>query len=381
MINKNRQILLTESETLQTTIDCLIQHIPLETQGGFSASDLYQILVRAASNCDSIENTSKMLKNARCGRDIRHHLDKINDFDTLESQVNLALQSQVLPRIKKRKLKLAIDLNLIPYYGEPSDSEKPYIYRSQAKQGTCSFYAYATLYLIKKGKRLTLAIRGIRNTDTTVAIITYLLALGSSLNIDFKTLYLDRGFFSIAVIRWLQALKIPFIMPAIIRGKTGGIKQFIQGNKSYQTTYTMGKDQNNCVTFDLWIVCKYKKGKRNQQGIQYFAYVVYLPSIKLDYIHTAYRQRFGIETSYRIKNICRLKTTNKKPVIRLLFIGISFLLVNIWVNLLWRKVCFPRRGGRLIYRELFTFQQMLSFLRQAVDKIYQVVDTIYLPSG
>jgi putative transposase len=98
-------------------------------------------------------------------------------------------------------------------------------------------------------------------------------------------------------------------------------------------------------------------------------------------IHTAYRQRFGIETSYRIKNICRLKTTNKKPVIRLLFIEISFLLVNIWINLLWRKVCFPRRGGRLIYRELFTFQQMLSFLRQAVDKIYQVVDTIYLPSG
>jgi len=57
-----------------------------------------------------------------------------------------------------------------------------------------------------------------------------------------------------------------------------------------------------------------------------------------------------------------------------------FLLIS-WINLLWRKVCFPRRGGRLIYRELFTFQQMLSFLRQAVDKIYQVVDTIYLPSG
>ncbi|MFM2379128.1 MAG: hypothetical protein RLZZ143_1706 [Cyanobacteriota bacterium] len=78
MINKTRQILLTESETLPTTIDCLIQHIPLETQGGFSASDLDQILVRAASNCDSIENTSKMLKNSSCGRNIRHHLDKIN---------------------------------------------------------------------------------------------------------------------------------------------------------------------------------------------------------------------------------------------------------------------------------------------------------------
>lgn len=83
---------------------------------------------------------------------------------------------------------MAIDLNLIPYYSEPSDSEKPYIYRSQAKQGTGSFYACATLYIIKKGKRLTLAIRGIQNPDTTVAIITYLLALGSSPKIDFKTL-------------------------------------------------------------------------------------------------------------------------------------------------------------------------------------------------
>jgi putative transposase len=61
LINENRQILLTESETLQTTINCLSQHIPLETQGGFSASDLYQILVRAASNCDSIEATDYAL--------------------------------------------------------------------------------------------------------------------------------------------------------------------------------------------------------------------------------------------------------------------------------------------------------------------------------
>ena len=77
----------------------------------------------------------------------------------------------------------------------------------------------------------------------------------------------------------------------------------------------------------------------------------------------------------------RIKTTNKNTIIRLLFIGVSFLLVNIWVNLLWRKVSSPRRGGCLIHRELFTFKQMLFFLRQAIDKLYQVIDGIYLPSG
>jgi len=139
-----------------------------------------------------------------------------------------------------------------------------------------------------------LAIKGVRYTDTIVAIITYLLASLSDLKkIDFKTLYLDRGFFSIAVIRWLKALKIPFIMPAIKTGKTGGIRQFLKGRKSYKTTYTMQKNKEDFVTFNLWIICKYKKGKRKKNGVEYFVYVVEQPTVSLDYIHTDYRQRKG----------------------------------------------------------------------------------------
>jgi len=95
---------------------------------------------------------------------------------------------------------------------------------------------------------------------------------------------------------------------------------------------------------------RYRQGKRNKHGIEYFAYVVFKPSVKLASIHDDYRLRFGIESSYRIKNMGRIKTTNKNTIIRLLFIGFSFLLVNIWVNLLWRKVSSPRRGGCLIHR-------------------------------
>ena len=296
--------------------------------------------------------------------------------------MNLALANQIPRGIQKSHLKLAIDLNLIPYYGNPSDEELPYIYRSKAKNGTCSFYAYATLYAIKKNKRVTLAIRGVRWYDTKVALITYLLANLININLKgkIKKLYLDREFFCIAVIRWLKALDIPFIMPAIRRGKKRGIKQFLKGKKSYKTTYTMGAGEDNSVTFNLWIVCKYQKGKRGKYGIEYFAYVVYKVSTSLTYIHQDYRKRFGIETSYRLKNSCRIRTTTKKPTLRLLFLGISFLLVNIWINILWRKISRPRRGGRLIYREIFNLKQMLEFLRQAVDRIYQVREAIYLPS-
>jgi hypothetical protein len=62
-------------------------------------------------------------------------------------------------------------------------------------------------------------------------IITYLLSEISQLEVDIKQLYLDRGFFSISTIRCLQALDIPFLMPAIRGGKKGEINQFLKGKK------------------------------------------------------------------------------------------------------------------------------------------------------
>ena len=41
----------------------------------------------------------------------------------------------------------------------------------------------------------------------------------------------------------------------------------------------MQKNQEDFVTFDLWIVCKYQKGKRKKPGVEYFAYVVDQPEI------------------------------------------------------------------------------------------------------
>ncbi len=82
-------------------------------------------------------------------------MEKYSDLKSLESDLNTALQSRLPDGIRQRQHKIAIDFNLIPYYGEPSSEEASYIYRSQAKNGTCSFYAYATVYVIKKNKRVT----------------------------------------------------------------------------------------------------------------------------------------------------------------------------------------------------------------------------------
>ena len=372
---------LTDEETLKEVVDCLKENISIKTKSDCQQTDLFNILVGAASLGDSIENTTSSLQKSWSGRNVRYHLNKITNFPELEKEINQALISKLPHRIKKRKHKIAIDLNLIPYYGQCREKEEDYIYRGQAKDGTCSFFAYATIYIIAKNKRLTIAIIAVKKSYTSVALITYLLEKINSLNLKIKTLYLDRGFDSSAVIRWLIALDIPFIMPAIRNGKTGGINQYLTGGKSYKTTHTMNKGKDNEVTFPLWIVCKYLKGKRGKFGIEYLPYVVYKVKLGLDYIYQDYRARFGIETSYRLKNVCRIRTTTKNPIIRLLYVGISFLLVNIWIYLLWSKISKPRRGGRLVYNYLFSLKQMLSFLSNQINRIYQVRKVVYIPSS
>ena len=370
---------LTDEATLDAALDCLLEHIPLEMEGGYTCEDLFEILLRAACCNDSIEHTAQRLEGVPSGNGIRYHLDKLNDMTKVERYLNEALQSRIPPKVRKGKHRIAIDLHLIPYYGNASEAEAPYLYRSQAKAGTTSFFAYATVYVICRNKRVTLGVHAVHRQETLVATVTYLLAMLSPLRVRVKRLYLDRGFYNVPVIRWLKALNIPFLMPAVIRGKTGGTRQLLVGRKSYATDYTLNSPTYGSVRCQMRIVCTYHKGFKGKHGIQYTLYVVHRVTVALNQLHQHYKERFGIETSYRIKNQCRIRTTSKNPVTRLLFVALAFILVNLWVYLLWFFVSQTQRGGRVIYRERFSLRTMLEFLCQAVERHFPVITAIYLP--
>ncbi|MBD2069004.1 ISH3 family transposase [Leptolyngbya sp. FACHB-671] len=371
---------LTDEATLETALDCLLEHLPIEMEGGYTPSDLFAILLRAASRNDSIEHTSQRLEGVPSGNGIRYHLDKLDDIATVERQLNGAMQSRIPAKICKGKHRIAIDLHLIPYYGTPTDAEAPYIYRSQAKAGTTTFFAYATVYVICRNKRVTLAIHAVHRQETLVATITYLLAMLHPLKVRVKRLYLDRGFYSVPVIRWLKALNLPFLMPAVIRGKTGGTRQLLVGRTSYATPYTLNSPHYGSVICQMRVVCNYYKGFKGKHGIQYTLYVVHRVKVALHQLHRHYKDRFGIETSYRIKNHCRIRTTTKNPVTRFLFVALAFLLVNLWVYLLWHFVSQTQRGGRVVYRALFSLKTMLEFLCHAVERHFPPITAIYLPT-
>jgi hypothetical protein len=157
---------LTDEGVLATTLDCLLEHVSIEIHGAFSLETLFEVLLRAASRADSIEHTTQRLSGVPTSNGIRYHLDKLEDMASLEGQLNEALHHRLPLKVVNHRHRLALDLHLLPYYGEPSPTEAPYIYRSQAKAGTTSFFAYASLYLIRRHRRVTLALSPVRQDET-----------------------------------------------------------------------------------------------------------------------------------------------------------------------------------------------------------------------
>ena len=367
---------LTSEEIREVTIETLSEVVELKVEGEvYTKEDILHTLVAAAADHTTIEQACGELENGCHSNTVRHRLQGLQ-VDEVEAQLNAGLVSAIPLKLDRKRWKVAIDLTLHPYYGEVTDTLRDYVIRSAAKAGTTRFFGYATVYVVKKNQRYTLSLHILRQNESLVEVLALLLDRVKELGVHLKRLYLDRGFYSIAVCRYLQEHHIPALMPVVKKGKKGGIRKLFVGRKSYQTTYTLRNQKTKEeVTIDVAIVCTYQKGKR---GCRLFGYAFfnYIPT--LCGLHEDYRHRFGIETSYRVGNQARGWTTSREPVLRLLFFGIAVILENIWVRLKWSRVSIPRKGGRLVWEKKFPFRRMLRLLLRAIQRIYGVKTSISL---
>ena len=112
-----------------------------------TVSRLLQLLFYAAAQLCSIAAACQRLRDAPSDQAVRDALVALcPSAEVLEAQLNASFAAQLPKAVKKRRRwHLAIDLVLRPYHGQPHREAKE-VYRSQAKQGTTHFHAYATCY-------------------------------------------------------------------------------------------------------------------------------------------------------------------------------------------------------------------------------------------
>ncbi|MBP3953696.1 hypothetical protein J8F10_37610 [Gemmata sp. G18] len=91
-----------------------------------------------------------------------------------------------------------------------------------------------------------------------------------------------------------------------------------------------------------------------------------------------YRERFGIETSYRQKNQARGWTTSTNPEYRLLLEGVALLLRQVWVYLTLR-IARARGLAPTAWVAQFPLAEMLDWLTQRIRSRYPRTRCITLP--
>src|SRR5436305_1511133 len=176
---------------------------------------------------------------------------------------NAALVAHLPDDVVPRPQRVAIDVTLLPSYGRPA-VEAGELRRGEAKAGTTRFHAYATAYLVRDGRRLTLALTYVRAEDELLDVLLDLLRRVQRLGITLERLYLDREFATVAILATLQQQPFPSIVALPKRGQR--LKALLQGRTSFTTTYTMESAAAGAVTFPLWVACHYAAGRASQQG-------------------------------------------------------------------------------------------------------------------
>ena len=288
--------------------------------------------------------------------DVFYHLNKLNTKQVFYTftQVNTCLLIQAAQHsIFAIPLQCGLDIHKIPWYGKTRDI---HVVGMDNVRGTNFGHAYASIECVNTRGRFTLAALPLHQFTTKQQLLTYLITEANR-HVMISRLFLDREFFDVDSLKTLLNLPVQFVIPAehnnvikerIILAHHQGVK--IPGEESFAfiTPYTMKKAKQH-VTLTLVVILS--PSKKPGEPLDEFTYVTNIP-VALDNaleVAESYRNRWGIETGYRVKEEIRGKTCSQQYPVRLLFQLLSIFLYNLWqlcnlvlrVKLHWAKRRYP----------------------------------------
>jgi putative transposase len=372
----------------RSALKLLQEHIPLgDSKGKVTASSLWSVLFVVAGAVTSLHAACNRLERIACEDTIRKALyATLPEFAELQRRLNRALAGRLPRALRRRPQRLAIDLTLIPYHGEPFRDPKE-VYRSAARDGTSHFHAYATAYVVLRGQRFTVALTAVAKAEPLKDVPQRLLKQARSAGVEPRLLLLDRGFYSVDVIRYLRAARYPFLMPVKLTGRKAdhprgpsGTRAFAARKRSGWFAHTVTrKDGGRTARVAICVMCRNYRGQWKRHGRQTLVYACgKVEGRSFEWVRQTYRRRFGIESSYRQMNQARGRTSTRRPELRLLYVGLALVLRNEWVWLHHEVLSTPRRGGRLLRLGRLRLRALLHWLVQVVEEAFGTVEEMVI---
>ncbi len=163
----------------------------------------------------------------------------------------------------------------------------------------------------------------------------------------------------------------------------GGTRALCRGQRRYRTTYTFTTGNKTGFTAEVAVCRTFTTARRTQRMVRRATWLIFI-LIHLELppkrARRLYRRRFGVESSYRCAGQVRGWTTSRNAAYRFVLIGLSFLLLNVWLVLRWHVTQVPRRGRRWLDIQRFALSRFGALLRRALEHHYGVVHEIVAPA-
>jgi len=357
------------------TLETLQEHLKIKADGYICKTEMIlNVLIKASAENSSLEAVCADLEEIADSNTIREYLNEalpIQELREQENQVNKALAGCTPYDLVRTDIEIAIDFHDEPFYGKQVETRQVTC-AGQAKKGTTHFVRIATAYIIWRQVRLTLVVRYVLPEDETLEILKFLLKRLKKLGFKAKVLYMDKGFASTGIIRYLTAQQQPAIIACPIRGKKGGTRALCHGRSSYSTKYTFTDGTQTTMTMKASLVPN-AAGKLRRKWL---AFILIFLDWKPEKVYEEYRRRFGIECSYRMLRRVRASTTSRNPSLRFFLLGIGLILVNAWVFLRWTFSRLMNRGPCQVDVSRFRLNRFSKFLIRTIEEIYGTISAV-----
>ncbi len=282
-------------------------------------------IVEAARTISYVETVSNKA-------DTLHRYVKENDERTLKRAFEFNTR-KAIGRMGLGKCTLAIDPTAELYYGK---NGKLNVRQKKFEKGADEAFTYVVLSVVEP-KPLPLMALPYRQGDDLTALVKELLEYARSLPIIILCVLFDRGFYIGDLISYLSTEKIRYL---IFVPQNEAMKRFIAQTKtiaSFCHEIKYNKRKSYWKTQTRIVIIK-------DSTIKDYFWCFATNLRQSLYLISKYKQRWQIETDFRIHDEARIKTKSNDPIVRYFYFLTSFVLLANWeVNrLLHPEVCFKK---------------------------------------
>jgi len=284
----------------------------------YSRNDMLNMLLIMSTFNSYAEGTSNTFcSHVRCPTSdtLLSYLKGIDRFELLSTSSMMMEQMVKALRSKgllNKPVDIAIDWHDDMYYGDAADM----VNGTKPKDGTSYAYQYMTASILMDGVRFVVYTIPIKSRSILAEYVRNAVTfITNRLQLQLGSIALDAGFFSEDMASFLQQ-SFSYIMRMPANEKIR--KMNLKHGDRIRYKFNDGKETD--------VVCC---ADDNNKNITY--YLVTNIGCDADKLLDMFRNRWGIETSYRIIEQFMPKTTSKKYEVRLFYFLFAVWMYNLWV--------------------------------------------------